>query len=130
MKTWVLLGLMAVLGPAANMLMSAAMKTSGGPGDWTVAEMSHFFLSAMTQGMVWLGITSWISWLLCYLLVLSWADYSYISPTSAVSYAVVVLLGHLLLGEHVPPLRWLGVAVICSGVLLVGGTHAATGREH
>jgi len=63
---------------------------------------------------------------ICYLMVLSWADYSFVQPASAVSYLVVALLGIYVLGEAVSSGRWLGVAVICLGVLLVGHTPPRT----
>lgn len=122
-KTYVMLALMVVLGPTGNVLLSKAMKASAGLRAWTFTEVSRFFFAAMATGTVWLGIAALGLFMVCYLLVLSWADYSYISPASAVGYGVVVLFGHVLLGEQVPPSRWIGVAVICTGVLLVGGTH-------
>jgi len=55
-------------------------------------------------------------------LVLSWADYSYVQPASSVGYGVAALLGYLMLGEPVSPLRWLGIGIICLGVFVVGQT--------
>jgi drug/metabolite transporter (DMT)-like permease len=60
------------------------------------------------------------------MLVLTWADYSYVQPASSVAYAVVALLGYLILGEAISPLRWLGIAVICVGVFVVGRTDPRT----
>ena len=65
----------------------------------------------------------------CAALVLSWADYSYVQPASATGYLFVALLGYLLLGEVIPRMRWVGVLVICVGVLLVGGTPPRTTEE-
>ena len=59
---------------------------------------------------------------MAYCLVLSWADYSYVQPASAMAYAVVALLGVVVLHETVSPIRWLGIAVICLGVFVVGQT--------
>ena len=74
-----------------------------------------------------LGFVSAIAmFFVCYLMVLSWADYSFVQPASAVSYLVVALLGIYVLGEAVSSGRWLGVAVICLGVLLVGHTPPRT----
>ena len=61
-----------------------------------------------------------------YMLVLSWADFSYVLPATATSYAIVPLLGYLLLGEMVSATRWAGVALICLGVMLVGSTPPST----
>jgi len=76
-----------------------------------------------------MGMLSLIIFFICYLLVLSWADYSFVSPASAVSYAVVTFLGWVLLHEAVPSVRWLGVVVICLGVFLVGRTPTRTTQE-
>lgn len=122
-KTYVLLALMTVFGPVGDVLLSKAMRISGGLQAWTAAGAGRFLFEAMTSGTVWLGIASLLLFLVCYLVVLSWADYSYVTPASAGGYVVVVLLGHLLLGEHVPPLRWAGVGLLSLGVLLVGGTN-------
>ena len=76
--------------------------------------------------MIWAGICSLLAFFVSYMLVLSWADYSFVQPASAVGYGVVALLGFLLLGEHVSPLRWAGVLTICLGVVLVGHTPPRT----
>jgi uncharacterized membrane protein len=55
--------------------------------------------------------------------VLSWADYSYVMPASAFGYAVVTFMGMTVLGEKVTGRRWLGVGLICLGVVLVGRTN-------
>jgi drug/metabolite transporter (DMT)-like permease len=38
------------------------------------------------------------------------------------AYGVAALLGYFMLGEPVSPLRWVGIAIICLGVLVVGQT--------
>ena len=64
--------------------------------------------------------------LVAYLLVLSWADYSYVLPASATGYVVVPLLGYAVLHEVVTPVRWTGAVLICLGVALVGRTPRRT----
>jgi len=59
-------------------------------------------------------------------LVLSWADYSYVLPSSSIGLALVTLLAYAVLRETVTPTRWAGVAVICVGVFLVGRTAPST----
>jgi drug/metabolite transporter (DMT)-like permease len=75
---------------------------------------------------IWLGILSLITFFVAYMLVLSWADYSFVQPVSSVAYGVVALLGWLVLGEKVSLLRWAGIAVICLGVFVVSRTGAQT----
>ncbi|HEY6332378.1 MAG TPA: hypothetical protein VI756_23840 [Blastocatellia bacterium] len=42
------------------------------------------------------------------------------------AYGVVALLGYLMLGESISLTRWLGIAVICLGVFVVGRTPPRT----
>jgi drug/metabolite transporter (DMT)-like permease len=56
------------------------------------------------------------------MLLLTWADYSYVQPATSLSYFSITVLSYFLLGEIISPLRWLGVTVICLGVFLVGRT--------
>jgi len=61
-----------------------------------------------------------------YMTVLSWADYSYVMPAGAFGYALLTLLAVVFLHESVSPRRWVGVVLICVGVLLVGQTRPRT----
>jgi uncharacterized membrane protein len=58
--------------------------------------------------------------------VMSWADYSYVMPAGAFGYALQTLLAVLVLHETVSAKRWVGVLLICVGVVLVGQTKPRT----
>jgi drug/metabolite transporter (DMT)-like permease len=75
---------------------------------------------------VWLGIALLLAFFVAYTLVLSWADFSFVQPASSFAYAMVALLGHFLLGEVVSTTRWIGIVIICLGVLIVGHTPPRT----
>lgn len=129
-KTYVLIALAVLLGSFGNVFLSAGMKQIGAVNDWSPAALAGQFLSTFTNGIIWLGILCLLLFFVCYLLVLSWADFSYVLPATASSYAVVPLLGYAFLGEHVPPLRWVGVVLICFGVALVGQTPPRTTEQN
>jgi drug/metabolite transporter (DMT)-like permease len=63
-------------------------------------------------GLYGIGALAWIA-------VLARLDLSLAYPFLALNFVLIVLAGRVLLGEAVPPLRWLGVAVIFAGVVLV-----------
>ena len=71
------------------------------------------FSRICSSGYIWLGVASLLTFFIAYMLVLTWADYSYVQPASSFSYAMVALLGYLLLGEVVSLQRWFGIAMIC-----------------
>lgn len=128
-KTLLLLLVIVLAGPLGNVLLSKGMKQAGRVVAWPPLALWHQGLRIFSSGTIWLGIASLITFFVAYMLVLSWADYSYVQPASSVSYAVVALLGYLVLGENVSPLRWLGIAIICMGVLVVGRTSPNTHRD-
>jgi uncharacterized membrane protein len=47
-------------------------------------------------------------------------------PAGAFGYAILTLLAVIFLHESVSPKRWVGVVLICVGVLLVGQTKPRT----
>ncbi len=55
-----------------------------------------------------------------YLHVLGSAHLSWAYGFNGLSYTITSILALAFLGEQVPPLRWLGVAVITIGTLIVG----------
>ncbi|MEI9971716.1 MAG: hypothetical protein WDO73_06485 [Ignavibacteriota bacterium] len=56
----------------------------------------------------------------------SLADLSFILPMTAIGYVLAALLGRVFLHEDVSPQRWLAVALIFAGAVLVSGTPQAT----
>ena len=126
LKTHLLILFMVFFAPLGNVLLSKGMKGIGSAKNWALADTFHIFIRIITSGYIWLGIACLLTFFVAYMLILTWADYSYVQPASAFSYAVVALLGYLLLGEVVTPLRWAGIAVICAGVFVVGRTHPRT----
>jgi hypothetical protein len=125
-KTYLLICLMVLFGPLGNVLLGKGMKRIGAASIGTPAEALDVLLRVLTSGTIWLGIASLITFFVAYMLVLSWADYSYVQPASSVAYGVVALLAHFMLREVVTPTRWAGVILICLGVLVVGHTPPRT----
>ena len=125
-KTYVLLLFVVLFAPLGNVLLSKGMKGIGSAQHWAVADLFPVLVKILTSGTIWLGIGCLLAFFVAYMLVLTWADYSYVQPASAFSYAVVAMLSYFLLGEVVPPLRWAGIAVICLGVFVVGRTPPRT----
>jgi drug/metabolite transporter (DMT)-like permease len=111
---------MVIAGPLGNVLLSKGMKQAGRLTVWPPPQVLHTALRVFDTSSIWLGVASLLTFFLANVLVLSWADYSYVQPASSAGYGVAALLGYFMLGEPVSPLRWLGIAIICLGVLVVG----------
>ncbi len=128
-KTVVLILIMVSVAPLGDIFLRKGMEQIGAMPGWAPTELFHFFFAAFTSPTVWIGIGLLLAFFIAYMLVLSWADYSYVLPASSISTLVVALLGHYVLHESVRPLRWVGVALICLGVFVVGHTPPRT-TEH
>ena len=126
LKVYVLIVFMVILGPLGNVLLGKGMKRIGAATAWNGAELLRLFSELARSGSIWLGVACLLAFFAAYMLVLSWADYSYVQPASAMAYGIVALLGHFLLGEAVTALRWAGVLIICAGVVVVGHTPPRT----
>lgn len=121
-KTYVLLFLLVVLGSVGNTILSKGMKDVG---DVDISRLSALLLAAehvLTNGAIWLGIAMMLGFMVCHMLVLSWADYSFVMPFSAIAYALVPLLGYFFLHEQVSAARWIGIVLIVLGVVLINRT--------
>lgn len=125
-KTYVAIFLMVIFGPLGNVLLRKGMKHIGPISGESSRQLAHVLLLVLRSSAIWLGIASLLAFFVTYMLVLSWADYSYVQPASSIAYVVVALLGRFVLGEAVSPIGWIGVLVICSGVFVVGQTPPGT----
>ena len=125
-KTYFLIASMVIFSSVGNVLLSKGMKQIGDINDYSFPVLSGVFFKTFTNSTIWLGIFSLLVFFVANLLALSWADFSYVQPASSIGYALVALLGYLVLGEAISPTRWVGVLFICGGVALVNGTEPRT----
>ena len=124
-KTLVMVLAMVVCANAGDLLLKRGMTEIGAVGI-SASALSRAFWMTVTSGTIWLGIIFLIGFMVIYMTVLSWADYSYVMPAGAFGYAILTLLAVIFLHESVSPKRWVGVVLICVGVLLVGQTKPRT----
>jgi drug/metabolite transporter (DMT)-like permease len=129
-KTFVMILIMIIAGPLGNVLLGKGMQSVDTTSISSFSDFLHVVGRVLSSGAVWLGVASLLTFFLANILVLSWADYSFVQPASSMAYGVVALLSVLVLGESVSPLRWAGIAIICMGVFIVGRTHPRTTEHH
>jgi drug/metabolite transporter (DMT)-like permease len=124
-KTLVMVLAMVVCANVGDLMLKRGMSQNGAV-QLTGAGVAHAFRLTVTNGTIWVGILFLTGFMVSYMTVLSWADYSYVMPAGAFGYALLTLMAVLFLHESVSPRRWVGVALICVGVLLVGQTKPRT----
>jgi len=126
LKTYISILFIVLFAPLGNVLLGKGMKEIGSAKNWAWADVFPVLVRILTSEYIWLGIACLLAFFITYMLVLTWADYSYVQPASSFSYVVVALLGYFLLGEMVNSLRWTGIVIICAGVFVVGHMHPRT----
>jgi uncharacterized membrane protein len=124
-KTLVMILAMVVCANTGDLMLKRGMMQIGAV-EISAAGLRHALLMTITNGTIWIGVLFLVGFTLSYMTVLSWADYSYVMPAGAFGYATLTLLAVLFLHESVSPRRWIGVILICVGVLLVGQTRPRT----
>lgn len=72
-----------------------------------------------TSRNVILGFSLYIFSALLWLWILQNADLSYAYPMLSLAYVLVILSSKFILKEHIPLIRWIGVIVICLGIILI-----------
>jgi drug/metabolite transporter (DMT)-like permease len=109
-----------LIGTIGQLLLKSVMRDVGPialaqvTSPWRVVQqlvVNPIFLVAVA--LYALGFVIW-------LIVLSKLDLSYAYPILALSYSLVPLLSWWAFGEHISPVRWIGIAIICAGVAVVG----------
>jgi uncharacterized membrane protein len=124
-KTLVMVFAMVVCANAGDLMLKRGMSQIGAV-QISLAGLTHAFRLTVGNGAIWVGILFLSGFMLSYMTVLSWADYSYVMPAGAFGYAMLTFLAVLILHESVSSRRWVGVVLICIGVLLVGQTKPRT----
>ena len=77
-----------------------------------VMTILHSPLILLGLGLYALGALAWIA-------VLGKLDLSYAYPFLALNFVLITLVAQFGLGEVVPLMRWVGVAIICAGIFLI-----------
>ncbi len=102
---WLLLG-STFMGAIGQLLFKYSLGLSGIPmAEWLI-----------------LGLLSYAGSTVIFLFVLSRAHLHWVYSIGGLSYVFAVIFAGTLLGESIPPLRWLGVLIIFAGVAIIGAS--------
>ena len=127
-KTRLFAAIVILSNTLGNFFIARGMRALAVPADSVLHLLRAIFTPWVTLGIVLL-----ILWLISRMVLLSWADLSYVLPVTSLGYVANALMGHFFLGEHISLARWSGTLLIVAGTVLVGlGTHraAAPSREN
>jgi len=118
MKQFFLLLVTVGLNVAGQFLMKQGMGQVGEIGG-SLSVMARSLSKAFLNPFVIGGVGAYGFSSIFWLVLLSRVELSYAYPALSLGYVLVTIVGAFLLGETVSSLRWLSVAVICVGVILL-----------
>lgn len=111
--------LIVVVGTVGELCVTRALKVIGEMRRFTLRAILEFIGRSFRVGWMWLGFGMMALAYFALLEILARANVSYVVPVTSLSYVVGAVGGRWFLGEDVTHRRWIGVLLVCAGVLLV-----------
>lgn len=116
--TLAIIGVMIATG--GQLLLRAGMERVGYVGANRVARPLTLALQVASEPRVVIGLVLFGISAAMWLIVLSRVPLSLAYPFAGLTYVFVTVFSKFILKEEVPGIRWLGLALIVGGILLVG----------
>ena len=108
------------IGTIGQLLLKHVMTGIGPLGAAEISSPSQVILRLLANPLFLVAVVLYGLGFVLWLVVLSKLELSYAYPILALSYCLVPLLSRLIFAEPVSPMRWIGIAIICCGVGVVG----------
>lgn len=115
---WLIL-IAVVLMAYANITLKLRITALGGESP---KSLFSYFVSMMLDPWVWSALIASVVTGVLYVITLRQLELSVLEPLFALVFILVPLSAVIILGEHLPPLRIVGLILIFVGVILVGQT--------
>ncbi|MBN1122725.1 MAG: EamA family transporter [Anaerolineae bacterium] len=110
----------ALISVVGQTLLKAVMTNVGAIDSFAIADLFAIVLTMLKQPLFYVAGIVYVMGFGAWLVVLSRVELNVAYPVLALSYVFIPIAGMLFFGETVTPLRWLGIAIILAGVVVVG----------
>ena len=121
-RKYLVLLIVALTAPVGDTLLSIGMQRLG---PVSIAHPS-LLLHAIVTPYIAMGIALLIGFFASYTAALSWADLTYVLPTTSIGNVIMAVLDRFWLHHPVSPSRWLGILLITMGVGFVANGKSYT----
>ncbi len=121
-RRYLVLLTVAITAPLGDTLLAVGMKQIGPVSLLHPALLLH----AVATPYVAAGIALLIGFFASYTAALSWADLTFVLPTTSIGNVLIALLSRFWLHEQISPSRWLGILLITLGVGFVANGKSYT----
>jgi multidrug transporter EmrE-like cation transporter len=117
--TWMLILTGVGLNAAAQLLLKVATKPLAHFNEFNADILSSSLVILLRSAPFWTGMLCYAASVCVWVAALSKAPVSTAYPMLSLGYVVVAAISVAWLGETLTPAKMLGIALICTGVLLV-----------
>jgi len=125
LRKYLVLAGVSIFAPVGDSLLSYGMKQVGNISIHNIPAL----LLAIANPWIGLGIIFLLGFFASYMTALSWADLTYVLPASSLGYVLLAFLAKFALHENVSATRWIGIALVSSGVGFVTTGPERTSRN-
>jgi drug/metabolite transporter (DMT)-like permease len=119
MSTAFLIAIIVLTDAAADVFLTKGMRQIGEVTSFAPRELLIVAEKALSNHHILTSMLFMAIHLAGFLIVLSWADLSFVFPATAMVYVVGTLAAKFVLGETISAHRWAGTMLVCVGVGLV-----------
>jgi drug/metabolite transporter (DMT)-like permease len=108
-----------VCGSVGDIFLKIGMEKVGPVSFRSLKALVLTGIAIFKEPTIIIGIICLAGFFFLWLTLLSWADLSFVLPLTALSYITAPFLAGIFLNEIITPLRWMGIVIICIGVIMV-----------
>ena len=118
-QSWLLILGSVSLGVVGQLSLKVGMNQVGAIESTALGQLRATAARVFSMPLVWVGLGCYGVSALLWMVIVSRLDLSRAYLLLASMYVLIPLASWLVLGESIPPLRWLGMVVVVLGVAIV-----------
>ncbi|MEO5950640.1 MAG: EamA family transporter [Candidatus Saccharimonadales bacterium] len=111
-----------LLGALGAVIMKLGVTHLGPMEINSVGNVIKFAISILSDFTILAGIGLYFLSAIAWTFLLTRLDVSYVQPILSLTYLATPILAFFIIGEHIPLVRWLGIAVVILGVYIIART--------
>ncbi len=119
MQTAMMLTILILSGVLGDVYLAKGMKQVGEIHTLRLRELIVLGRKMASNVAFLMGLLYMVAGFLTFLVVLSWADLSFIVPATSLNFVLATLGAKCILQEHISRLRWFGTVLVGLGVALL-----------
>jgi multidrug transporter EmrE-like cation transporter len=117
-----LIGLSIATSVAAQTLIKISVSQPGSPQLATFNPIAIILLIFKSPLLI-VGLALYGVGALSWIMVLSRLNLSYAYPFLALNFVLIALVSRMVLGESIPLMRWVGILLICGGIIAIASSN-------